>query len=95
MDLESGNKDDRFRPIIAFYITGYPILIGEQIETILNAIGHGSSQEVKYRCIVLLLLDNGMRISELLSIKNDYLDLMSGFITVLGKGQKQRVVPIS
>jgi len=70
-------------------------LTGEQIETILNAIGHGSSQEVKYRCIVFLLLDSGLRISELVSIKNDDLDLIHGFITVLGKGQKQRVVPIS
>jgi len=70
-------------------------LTGEQIETILNAIGHGSSQEIKYRCIVLLLLDSGLRISELVSIKNDDLDLIHGLITVLGKGQKQRVVPIS
>ena len=32
---------------------------------------------------------------ELVSIKNNDLDLIHGFITVLGKGQKQRVVPIS
>ncbi len=70
-------------------------LTGEQIEIILNAIGHGSSQEVKYRCIVLLLLDTGLRISELISIKNDDLNLIHGLITVLGKGQKQRIVPIS
>ncbi len=70
-------------------------LTGEQIETILNAIGHGSSQEVKYRCIVLLLLDSGLRISELVSIKNDDIDFIHGFITVFGKGQKQRIVPIS
>jgi len=70
-------------------------LTGEQIEIILNAIGHSSSQEVKYRCIVFLLLDSGLRISELVSIKNDDLDLIHGFITVLGKGQKQRIVPIS
>ena len=70
-------------------------LTGEQIKKIINAIGHGSSQEVKYRCIVLLLLDSGLRISELISIKNNDLDLIHGLITVLGKGQKQRVVPIS
>ena len=70
-------------------------LTGEQIETVLNVIGHGSSQEVKYRCIVLLLLDTGLRISELINIKNDDLDLIHGLITVLGKGQKQRIVPIS
>ncbi len=70
-------------------------LTGEQIEIILNAIGHGSSQEMKYRCIVLLLLDTGLRISELVSIKNDDIDLIHGFITVLGKGQKQHFVPIS
>ncbi len=70
-------------------------LTGEQIETILNVIGHSSAQEVKYRCIVLLLLDTGLRILELISIKNDDLDLIHGLITVLGKGQKQRIVPIS
>ena len=70
-------------------------LTGEQIKAILNAIGHGSSQEVKYHCIMLLLLDSGLRISELVSIKNDDLDLIHGSITVFGKGQKQRIVPIS
>ncbi len=69
-------------------------LTEEQTKIILNAIGYGSSQEVKYRCIVLLLLDTGLRISELVSIKNDDLDLIHGSITVLGKGQKQHYVPI-
>ena len=62
-------------------------LTGEQIEIILNVIGHGSSQEVKYRCILFLLLDSGLRISELVSIKMTISTSFMGLLQFWGRAR--------
>ena len=43
-------------------------------------------------CMVTLLLNCGMRLSELVGI--DYKDIKNNHITILGKGNKERLVPI-
>lgn len=45
--------------------------------------------------LALILLDNGCRITEALSIRMIELDLDGLLITLTGKGRKQRIVPIS
>jgi integrase/recombinase XerD len=45
--------------------------------------------------MVCLLLDTGLRIEEALSLSKDRVDLDNSIVRVFGKGQKQRVVPIS
>lgn len=42
-----------------------------------------------------LLYSSGLRVSELVSIKLEDLHLESGYIRVMGKGSKERIVPIS
>jgi site-specific recombinase XerD len=46
------------------------------------------------RAIVLMLLDTGLRVSELANIKLRDVDTETGLIKVLGKGAKERVVRI-
>jgi site-specific recombinase XerD len=46
------------------------------------------------RAIILILLDSGLRVSELASIKLEDVDTERGLIKVLGKGSKERVVRI-
>jgi len=46
------------------------------------------------RAIVLVLLDSGLRLSELTNIKIQDIDTEKGWIKVLGKGGKERVVRI-
>ena len=41
---------------------------------------------------MLLLLDPGLRLSEALELRVNDLDLQSGTATVVGKGQKERIV---
>ena len=49
----------------------------------------------RYYCIIIMLLDSGMRISELVRIKMVDLNLSVGVVVIFGKGQKERVVPFS
>ncbi len=70
-----------------------PTLSKEQINRLLNAIDRNTVLGAKYHCILILLLDTGMRISELVNIKLNDLDIAHGWVTVFGKGQKQRICP--
>jgi len=71
------------------------ILTPEQIKLLLSSIDKTTPLGFKYYCIILLFVDAGMRISELVDIKINDIDSQHGFVTIFGKGQKQRVVPIS
>ena len=53
-----------------------------------------SSIEVRDRAMLELLYGAGIRLAELVGIDIRDLDLANGFVTVTGKGQKTRVVPI-
>lgn len=44
--------------------------------------------------LFLLLLDTGMRIGEACSLRLDHLDLHEGTVTVMGKGRRERSIPI-
>ncbi len=66
----------------------------EDIEKILSSIELDSFEGVRNRAIIETLYSCGLRVSELinLSYQNLYLDI--GFIKVIGKSSKERLVPI-
>ena len=66
----------------------------EDIEKILSSIELDSFEGVRNRAIIETLYSCGLRVSELinLSYQNLYLDI--GFIKVIGKASKERLVPI-
>lgn len=67
----------------------------KEIEALLQVADHDTSDLGKRNKIMLYLLYvSGMRISELVGIKQDALHFDTGFIMVQGKGGKQRMVPI-
>ena len=47
------------------------------------------------RAIIFLLLDTGVRVSELVNLKMQQVDLRNRRIYVMGKGSKDRAIPIS
>ena len=53
-----------------------------------------SAIDVRDRAMLELLYGSGIRLAELVDIDIRDLDLANGFVTVTGKGQKTRVVPI-
>ena len=66
----------------------------EDIEKILSSIELDSFEGVRNRAIIETLYSCGLRVSELikLSYQNLYLDI--GFVKVIGKASKERLVPI-
>jgi len=71
------------------------ILEKEQIIQLLRAIDRYTPLGARNYIILVLLIDTGLRISELTSIKMTDIDLTQGYVKVIGKGQKERIVPFS
>ena len=71
------------------------ILSSEEIRSILRAPDLGTDSGCRDRVILELLYDTGIRRAELSSIQLVHLDLEDGYIHVSGKGNRQRVVPVS
>lgn len=70
------------------------VLTVTEIEAICNAIDHSTREGMRNRAIIETLYSSGLRVSELinLTISNLFFDI--GFLKVIGKGSKQRFVPI-
>ena len=66
----------------------------EDMETILNQPKGGDLTKIRDRAILNLLYSAGLRVSEAADLKLYALSLQSGSLTVRGKGDKDRVVPI-
>jgi integrase/recombinase XerD len=67
----------------------------DQIEAILTAAGApGTALALRDRGLLELLYGTGARISEAVGLDIDDLDLTVGSVRLLGKGRKQRIVPV-
>lgn len=65
-----------------------------EIEKLLNAIDLSKPEGGRNRAMLEVLYSSGLRVSELVNLKipNIYFDI--GFLRVIGKGNKERLVPI-
>lgn len=54
-----------------------------------------SCKSFEEEVIVNLLLDTGMRVSELSNLTEEQINWQRGFITTIGKGNKRRIIPYS
>jgi len=64
------------------------------IDTLLAAIDLKTVRGLRDRAMVELAYSSGLRVSELVSLEQHQLDLEQGLVTVLGKGGKERMVPM-
>lgn len=71
------------------------ILSTEEIDRLINCIDLSTPEGQRNRTILEILYSCGLRVSELRDLKMSGLYLNEGFIRVLGKGNKERLVPIS
>lgn len=66
-----------------------------EIDSLIGAIDLSTPQGERNRALLETLYGCGLRVSELLELRLSDLFFEEGFIRVLGKGNKQRLVPIS
>ncbi|MFO8144850.1 MAG: tyrosine recombinase [Candidatus Syntrophosphaera sp.] len=66
----------------------------EEMITLLRIPDQGSIFGVRNRAILELLYSSGLRISELAQLRIDDIDLKRGMVRVIGKGNKERIVPV-
>ncbi len=71
------------------------ILSVEEIDTIINAVDTKKPEGQRNKAILETLYSCGLRVSELIDLKVSNLFFESGFIKIEGKGNKERLVPIS
>jgi integrase/recombinase XerD len=65
-----------------------------EIETLLEAIDLSSPEGGRNRAMLEVLYCSGLRVSELVDLKLDNVDPEIGFLRVVGKGNKERLVPV-
>ena len=70
-------------------------LTGEQVERLLSAPSLSTSQGKRDKSILELFFSTGLRISELISLDRDKIDLTSREFGIIGKGRRPRVVFLS
>lgn len=66
----------------------------EEIEAIISAIDLSKPEGERNKAILETMYSCGLRVSEIVSLQISCLYLDSGFIRVIGKGNKERLVPI-
>ena len=70
------------------------VLTFEEIEKIIEAIDLSTPEGGRNKAILELMYSCGLRVSELVNMRLSNLYLDVGFIRVIGKGDKERLVPI-
>lgn len=70
------------------------VLTFEEVEQILATIDLSKSQGLRDRAIIEILYACGLRVTELINLKISNLYFHEGYLTVIGKGNKERLVPI-
>ncbi|SMO36879.1 tyrosine recombinase XerD subunit [Saccharicrinis carchari] len=71
------------------------ILTVDEIDTIINSVDIKKPEGQRNKAILETLYSCGLRVSELIDLKISNLFFESGFIKIEGKGNKERLVPIS
>ncbi|MDD5511399.1 MAG: tyrosine-type recombinase/integrase [Dehalococcoidales bacterium] len=66
----------------------------DQIQSLLQALDTSDISGLRAYAIILTFLDTGMRLSELIGLKKDNVDLRNKMLKVFGKGAKERRIPM-
>lgn len=71
------------------------VLTVEEIDDMISCIDITKKEGQRNRAIIETLYGCGLRVSELCNLRIDNINFDEGFIIVIGKGDKQRLVPMS
>ncbi len=71
-----------------------PKLLSERdVEALLDAPDTATPTGVRDRCMLEILYATGLRVTELVSLSLANIDMAAGLVRVIGKGDKERLVP--
>lgn len=70
------------------------VLQVEEIEEMLRSIDHSTPEGTRNRAILEVMYSSGLRVSELTELKISQCHFDEGYLQVVGKGNKARLVPI-
>ena len=70
------------------------VLSFEEIEKIIAAINVSTPDGARNKAMLEVMYSCGLRVSEVINLRKSWLFLDMGFIRVIGKGDKERLIPI-
>ena len=71
------------------------VLTVDEIDRLVSATDCSKPEGIRNRAIIETIYGCGLRVSELVDLQISHIYAKEGFVTVTGKGDKQRIVPIS
>lgn len=90
--IEHNPCDNIKQPKISKKLPEY--LTTEEVSKLLN-IKTNTPLEMRNKAMLELLYASGMRISELLDLKMSNIDYQKEYVRVMGKGSKERIIPLT
>ncbi|MDA0713120.1 MAG: site-specific integrase, partial [bacterium] len=66
-----------------------------EVDNLLNSPSLKTVLGIRDRAMLFVLYASGLRVTELVSLRMEDLDLTRGYLMIKGKGNKERVVPLS
>jgi integrase/recombinase XerD len=70
------------------------VLSSREVELLLDSARSGDLQDVRDLAMLEVLYATGLRVSELVALKLKDVNLDAGYLLTLGKGEKERLVPM-
>jgi len=70
-------------------------LTQKEIEKFFSSVSENDTYELRDKTIFELLYSCGLRISEAVELKHESIDFENSYVRVIGKGNKERLIPIS
>ena len=94
--LEGERKDNPCDKVDAPKLGRYlpEVLSVEEVTAILESVPLNSSTGIRDRAILEVLYGCGLRVSEVCNLRLSAIDADRGFVRIVGKGDKERLVPV-